>query len=60
MLGDSAADVGCARGAGCPVLLVSFGYSATPARKLGADAVIDSFEEALPVLAQLVWAAAPR
>lgn len=50
MIGDSAADVGCARAAGCPVVLVSFGYTHEPARALSADAVVDSFDEILPVL----------
>jgi phosphoglycolate phosphatase len=54
MFGDSAADVGCGRAAGCPVLLVSFGYTTTPVQALGADAVIDSFAEALPALMRLV------
>ena len=50
MIGDSGADVGCARAAGCPVVLVSFGYTPEPARALGADAVVDSFAEILPIL----------
>ena len=41
MVGDSAADVGVARAAGCPVVLVSFGYTAIPVAELGGDAVID-------------------
>jgi len=50
MIGDSAADVGCARAAGCPVVLVSFGYTQEPAHALGADLVVDSFSDMLPVL----------
>ena len=50
MIGDSMADVGCARAAGCPVVLVSFGYTPEPARTLGADAVVDGFDEILPIL----------
>lgn len=43
-VGDSAADVSCARAAGCPVVVVRDGYShGTPAAELGADAVIESF-----------------
>ncbi len=45
MIGDSATDVGAARAARVPVILVSFGYTDTPARDLGADAVIDDFAE---------------
>lgn len=53
MIGDSAADVGCARAAGCPVVLVSFGYTHEPATTLGADAVVDGFDEILPILQTL-------
>jgi phosphoglycolate phosphatase len=53
MIGDSAADVGCARAAGCPVVLVSFGYTHEPASALGADAVVDSFDQVLPLLQTL-------
>jgi phosphoglycolate phosphatase len=44
MIGDSANDVGAARGLGIPVIAVSFGYSKTAAIKLGADLVIDRFD----------------
>jgi phosphoglycolate phosphatase len=53
MIGDSTADVGCARAVGCPVMLVSFGYTPEPASALGGDAVVDSFDEILPVLQTL-------
>lgn len=45
MVGDSRNDVAVARAAGLPVVLVSFGYTAVPARALGADAIIDDFAE---------------
>jgi len=45
MVGDSATDVETARGAGAPVVLVSYGYTQVPAVHLGADAVIDAFRE---------------
>ncbi len=51
MVGDSAPDVAAARGAGVPVVLVSFGYTETPAAELGADAVIDHFDQ-LPEVAR--------
>ncbi len=53
MVGDSANDVAAARAAGLPVVLVSFGYTATPARELGADAVIDGFADLPEALAGL-------
>lgn len=51
MIGDSAADVGSARGANAPVALVSFGYTDTAPELLGADAVFSHFDE-LPDLAR--------
>lgn len=56
MIGDSAADVGSARGAGLPVIAVAYGYTATPPAELGADAVIQSLAEAGPALARLAEA----
>ena len=47
MVGDSIHDVEAAHGAGLPAVLVSWGYTATPARELGAEAVIERFD-ALP------------
>ena len=44
MIGDSANDVGAARGLGIPVIAVSFGYSKAAAEALGADLVIDRFD----------------
>ena len=43
MIGDSVTDVATARGAGAPVILVSYGYTPEPAASLGADAVTDDF-----------------
>lgn len=45
MVGDSTTDVETARGAGAPVVLVSYGYTQIPASHLGADAVVDDFRE---------------
>ncbi len=50
MVGDSINDVLPARAAGCPVVAVSFGYTEIPPRDLGADAVIDRYEELFEVL----------
>jgi phosphoglycolate phosphatase len=43
MIGDSIHDVEAAHGAGLPAVLVSWGYTATPAHELGAEAVIQRF-----------------
>ena len=53
MIGDSAADVGAARAANVPVVVVSHGYSPTPANELGADLVIGSLADVPAALRQL-------
>jgi len=51
MVGDSSNDVQAARAAGCPVVLVSYGYNhGEPAANAGADAVVDRLDDL--VLAQ--------
>jgi phosphoglycolate phosphatase len=45
LVGDAATDVGAARAAGAPLILVSFGYTDIPARELESDLVIDHFDE---------------
>lgn len=50
MVGDSRNDLLTARALAVPCVLVSFGYTATPARELGADRVIDGFAELPAVL----------
>ena len=43
MVGDSANDAGAARAAGCPVILVTYGYNhGQPVRGVSADGVVDS------------------
>jgi phosphoglycolate phosphatase len=53
MVGDSVHDVEAAHAAGLPAVLVSWGYTATPASELGADAVIERFD-ALPQALELL------
>jgi phosphoglycolate phosphatase len=50
MVGDSASDVGAARAAAIPSVVVSFGYTEIAAAELGGDHLIDRFAE-LPALA---------
>ncbi len=45
MVGDSEADVACARAANVPVAVVSFGYSKVPPEALGADEVIPALSQ---------------
>ena len=49
-VGDTTFDVGAARAAGLPVVAVGFGFNDLPPHELGADAVIDHFDELVPVL----------
>lgn len=49
-VGDSPVDLAAARAAGMPIVLVSFGYTAVPARELGADRVIDRFDDLVALL----------
>lgn len=51
LIGDSGADVGCARAAGMPVILVSYGYTLVPVTELGADAIIDRLDDIPEMLA---------
>ena len=53
MVGDSLTDVAAARGAGVPVVAVSYGYTRIAAAELGADAVIHHFDRLIPALAKL-------
>ena len=53
MVGDSDIDVATARAVGVPVIAVSFGYTRVPPRELGADAVIDHFDELAGALAHI-------
>jgi len=53
MIGDGRNDLLAARGAGVRCVLVSFGYTAVPVHKLGADAVVDRLDELPALLARL-------
>jgi phosphoglycolate phosphatase len=50
MIGDSANDVAVARAAGVPAIVVRYGYTQTPVEELGADAIIERFDEIIPWL----------
>ena len=46
MIGDSSNDAKAARGAGCPVVLVTYGYNhGEPVREVDADGFVDSLAE---------------
>ncbi|WP_225009164.1 HAD-IA family hydrolase [Novosphingobium percolationis] len=52
-VGDTTFDVGAARAAQLPVVACRFGFWDLPPDELGADAVIDHFDELVPVLQRL-------
>ena len=54
MVGDSETDIDAALNAKMPSICVSFGYSRQPVPELGADVVIDHFEEFPAALARLL------
>ena len=58
MVGDNAYDLQAAQALGMPCILVSFGYTAVPARSLGAARVIDRFAELPGALASVAELAA--
>ncbi|MDP9413606.1 MAG: phosphoglycolate phosphatase [Pseudomonadota bacterium] len=51
-VGDSIIDGDTAKAAGVPFIAVSFGFSDRPVEKLGADAVIDSYDELISTLSR--------
>lgn len=52
-VGDTTYDIGAARAANVPVVAVSFGFNDLHVQELGADAVIDHFDQLIPALAAL-------
>lgn len=52
-VGDTSYDVRAAKAAGLPVVGVTFGFHDAPPATLGADAVIDHFNELIPALRRL-------
>lgn len=53
MIGDSPADIGAAKAAGCRSIAVTYGYTPVPPRELGADAVVDRLLDIPEALARL-------
>ena len=52
-IGDTTYDTHAAAAAGIPCIAVSFGFNDLPVHELGADAVIDHFDELIPALEAL-------
>ena len=54
MVGDSETDIDAAKNARLPSICVSFGYTRVPVPDLGADIVIDHFDEFPAALVKLL------
>ena len=54
MVGDSEADINAAKNARVPSICVSFGYTQIPVPQLGADIIIDHFDEFPAAMAKLL------
>jgi phosphoglycolate phosphatase len=52
-VGDSIYDIMAAKNAEIPGIAVSFGFLHQPVEELGADAIIDGYDELIPTLEQL-------
>lgn len=52
-VGDSITDADTAKAARIPFVAVSFGFSDRPVEQLGADAIIDGYEDLIPALERL-------
>jgi len=59
MLGDTVNDLETARAAGVPCVLMRFGFAAQPPDELGADALVDHYDEIAPTLERLCPLPAP-
>ena len=53
MVGDSYNDVASARNAEIPVIVVTYGYTTTPANELGGDILIDHFSDIIDAVSRL-------
>ncbi len=54
MVGDSANDIDAAIAAGIPVIGVPFGYTPIPIHELGANVVVDHFDDMIEALVELL------
>jgi phosphoglycolate phosphatase len=54
LVGDAATDAGAARALRVPLILVSFGYTETPAAELEPDILIDHFDQLPEAAARLL------
>jgi len=53
MIGDTAADIGAAKAAGCRSIAIAHGYSRVPVAELGADAIVDGLSGIRAAIASL-------
>jgi phosphoglycolate phosphatase len=58
MVGDAFTDIGAARNAGVPSVVVDWGYTETPPAELGGDALISRFTDLPDAVRRLLTVAA--
>jgi phosphoglycolate phosphatase len=56
MIGDSEADIGAAKAAGCRSIAITHGYARVPIAELGADTIVGSLSEIPAAIAKLAHA----
>lgn len=59
MIGDTVADVAAARGAGAPVIVVTFGYGDCEPDQLGADVLMERYADLPQICSRLLAARRP-
>ncbi len=59
-IGDSKNDIEAAKNAHLPSVLVTFGYCHVPFNSLGADVIIDNFEQLDKALSEIAGPSANR
>jgi phosphoglycolate phosphatase len=59
MVGDASPDVGAARAAGVPCVVLTFGYNDRPAATLGGDLLIDRYDQLAEAISTLAASCRP-
>ncbi len=60
MVGDASPDVGAAKAAGVPCIVLSFGYNDVPAAELGGDLLIDHYDDLASAISRLAASCRPQ
>jgi len=60
MVGDASPDVGAAKAAGVPCIVLTFGYNDAPAAELGGDLLIDSYDALADAISSIAASCRPQ